>query len=68
MEGLPGRREHLAIFFDGYAPLEDGQQFPQEPPGKADSNISTPGLRPAYGQVNNLAPHDAKIRATDSMR
>ena len=35
------------------------------PPGVADSNISTPGLRSAYGQANNPAPRKAETRATD---
>ena len=65
MEELPGGREYLKAFFVGHAPSEDGQHFLQGLSGKADSNISTPGLCPAHGQANNLAPRKAKARATN---
>ena len=68
MKRLPGRREHLETFLDGHAPSEDGHHFPQRPSGEANSDISTPGLRSAHGQANNLAPLEAEIRTTDRTR
>ena len=68
MERLPRRREHLGTFLGSHAPPEDGQHLPQEPSGEADSDISTPALRSAYGQANNPAPRKVETRATDRTR
>ena len=68
MEGLPGRREHLGTFFGYHAPLEDGQQLSQGPPGEANSDISTHELRSAHGQANDPAPRKAKAKTTVKTR
>ena len=68
MKRLSERKKHLKTFVGGHAPPEDGQHFPQGPPRKADSGISTPGLCFAYGQADSPAPRPTKIRATDRMR
>ena len=65
MEGLPRRREYLEIFFGSHTSLENGQHLSQGPPGEANNDISTPGLRFAYGQANNPAPRKARIRTTN---
>ena len=62
MKGLPGRREHLGTFLGCHTPPEDGQHLSQGPPGEADSDINTPGLRSAHGQANDSAPREAKAR------
>ena len=68
MEGLFERRKHVRTFLGRHAPLENGQHLPQRPPGEADSDISTPGLRSAHGQANDPAPRQTKVRATDRTR
>ena len=68
MEGLPRKKEHLRTFLGRYAPPEDGQHLPQGLPGEADNDISTPGLCFTHGQANNLAPREAKAKATNKTR
>ena len=65
MKRLPRRREHLGIFFNSYAPLEDGPNLPHRPSKKADSDISTFGLCSTHDQANNLALCNVEIRVID---
>ena len=68
MERLPGRKEHLGTFLGRHAPPEDGQHFPQGPPGEADGDISTLGLRSTHGQAKDPASSKAKASTTDRTR
>ena len=68
MEELPRKREHVEIFFDSHASLEDGQHLPQEPPKEADSNSNTFGFHSAHGQVKNPAPCKLETRAAKKTR
>ena len=64
MERLPRRKEYLGTFLGCHVPLDNGQYLSQGPSEEANSNISTPGLRSAHGQVNDPAPCKAKAKTT----
>ena len=68
MEGLPGRRKHLRIFFGSDASPENSQHLPQGPSEETDSNINTLGLRSTYSQCNNLAPCKTETKAMEKTR